>query len=127
MSLFLLVCLAGAIGTGARYWIALEAPRLLGGAFPYATLIVNTAGSFLLGAISYVGLATSLMSPEVRLVLGVGLMGGFTTYSSFNHETLDYLRTGAYALAGLNVLATVLLCLLSGALGLAAARLIVGR
>lgn len=123
---FLLICLGGAIGTGARYWIALETPRIVGTAFPYATLTVNVMGSFLLGAIMHVGLTTNLMSPELRLILTTGIMGGFTTYSTFNYETMEYLRAGAFWLAGLNVAATLLLCLLAGALGLALARWLVG-
>jgi fluoride exporter len=123
---FLLICLGGALGTGARYLIAISAPRLLGTSFPYATLTVNVVGSFLLGAIMHVGLNTDLMSPGLRLVLTTGVMGGFTTYSTFNYETMEYLRAGAFGLAGLNVAATVLLCLLAGALGLSLARGLVG-
>jgi CrcB protein len=123
---FLLICLAGAVGTGARYLIAVEAPRVLGTAFPYATLTVNVIGSFLLGAIMHLGLTTNLMSPDLRLILATGIMGGFTTYSTFNYETMEYLREGAFWLAGLNVAATLLLCLLAGALGLALARWLVG-
>jgi CrcB protein len=126
MSRLLLICLGGALGTGARYLIAISAPRLLGTSFPYATLTVNVVGSFLLGAIMHVGLTTDLMSPGLRLVLTTGVMGGFTTYSTFNYETMEYLRAGAFGLAGLNVAATVLLCLLAGALGLSLARGLVG-
>jgi fluoride exporter len=123
---FLLVCLGGAVGTAARYLFAIGAPRLLGTSFPYATLAVNVLGSFLLGAIMHVGLTTNLMTPSVRLVLATGVMGGFTTYSTFNYETMEYLREGAFWLAVLNVAATLLLCLLAGALGLALARRLVG-
>jgi CrcB protein len=123
---FLLICLGGAVGTGARYLIAVEAPRVLGTAFPYATLTVNLIGSFLLGVIMHVGLTSNLMSPDLRLILATGVMGGFTTYSTFNYETMEYLREGAFWLAGLNVAATLLLCLLAGALGLAIARRLVG-
>jgi fluoride exporter len=126
MARFLLVCLGGALGTGARYLIALGAPRLLGTAFPYGTLIVNVAGSFLLGALMHLGLTTNVMSPTLRLVLTTGVMGGFTTYSTFNYETIEYLREGALTLAALNVGATLLLCLLGGALGLAAGRWLAG-
>ena len=126
MSRFLLVCLGGAFGTGARYLVALWAPRMFGVSFPYATLIVNALGSFLLGAIMHVGLNTALLSPTARLVLATGVMGGFTTYSTFNYETTEYLRAGAFALAGWNVAATLLLCLLAGALGLAVARWMFG-
>jgi fluoride exporter len=126
MSRFLLICLGGAVGTGARYLIAIAAPRYLGPSFPYATLIVNAAGSFLLGAVMHVGLTTALMSPGLRVVLATGVLGGFTTYSTFNYETMEYLRDGAFGIAALNVVATVLLCLLAGALGLAVARWLVG-
>jgi CrcB protein len=126
MARFLLVGLGGALGTGARYLVAQAAPRLLGAAFPYGTLIVNVAGSFLLGALMHVGLTTSLPSPTARLVLATGVLGGFTTYSTFNYETVEYLRSGALVLAGLNVAATLGLCLLGGALGLAAGRWLAG-
>lgn len=120
------VCLGGAIGTGARYLIATWAPRALGTSFPFGTLIVNVLGSFLLGAIMHVGLTTTLVPPTLRLVLTTGVMGGFTTYSTFNYETMQYLREGAFSLAGLNVAATLLLCLLAGALGVASARWLLG-
>jgi fluoride exporter len=123
---FLLICLGGAIGTGARYLVAIETPRLLGTSFPYGTLIVNVVGSFLLGAVMHVGLTTALMTPTVRLVLATGVMGGFTTYSTFNYETLEYLREGALGIAALNVAVTLIVCLAAGALGLALARWLVG-
>jgi CrcB protein len=120
MERFLLVCLGGAVGTGARYLVAIGLPQLVGTSFPYATLSVNVVGSFLLGAL--MGLDAHAVSPTWRLVLTTGVMGGFTTYSTFNHETLAYLKAGALGMAGLNVAATLLLCLAAGALGLAAAR-----
>jgi fluoride exporter len=123
---FLLICLGGALGTGARYLLATWAPRLLGTSFPYATLTVNVVGSFLLGAVMHVGLTTSLISPALRQVLATGVLGGFTTYSTFNYETMELLRAGAFWLAGLNVAITLVLCLLAGALGLAAARWLAG-
>ena len=123
---FLLICLGGAVGTGARYLIATGAPRLLGTSLPYATLIVNVVGSLLLGAIMHVGLTTNLMAPSARAVLATGVLGGFTTYSTFNYETIEYLRAGAFGLAALNVTLTLVLCLLAGALGLALARWLVG-
>lgn len=126
MSRLLLVCLGGALGTGARYLIGLGAPRLLGIAFPYATLTVNVLGSFLIGAIMHVGLTTALISPTLRLFLTTGVMGGFTTYSTFNYETMAYLREGAWAMAALNLGGTVVLCLGAGALGLLTARAVVG-
>lgn len=126
MGRFLLICAGGALGTGARYLVALFALRLLGPAFPWGTLIVNAAGSFLLGAIMHVGLTTEWISPALRLTLTTGVMGGFTTYSTFNYETLGYLRDGAVGLALLNLGATLVLCLGAGWAGLLVARAVVG-
>lgn len=123
---FLLICLGGAVGTGARYLISIGAPRLLGTSFPYATLTVNAAGSFLLAGVMHVGLSTNVMTPGLRLVLTTGVLGGFTTYSTFNYETMEYLREGAFWLAGLNAAVTVVRCLFAGTLGLALARWLVG-
>jgi fluoride exporter len=123
---FLLVCLAGAVGTGARYLVATTAPRLLGTSFPWGTLAVNVIGSFLIGGIMHVSLATALLSPTLRLTLTTGVMGGFTTYSTFNYETLEFLGRGALGLAALNIGATLVLCLLGGGLGVGLARWLVG-
>ena len=126
MSRLLLISLGGAAGTALRYLVAIGTPRLLGTSFPYGTLTVNVVGSFLLGAIMHVGLTTSLMTPSVRLFLATGVMGAFTTYSTFNYETLEYVREGALGLAALNLAATLALCLLAGTLGLALGRWIAG-
>ena len=75
----------------------------------------------------HVGLTTNLLSPELRLMLTTGVMGGFTTYSTFNYETMECLRQGDFSLAVVNVAATLFLCLLAGALGLALAGWLVGR
>ncbi len=122
-----LICLGGAIGTGARYLTSLWAISRFGSAFPAGTLIVNVTGSFLVSAVMYVALATNSMSDDVRLMLTAGVLGGFTTYSAFNYETTMFLRDGAWTMAMLNLFATVLGCLAAGVAGFAIARLIVGR
>ena len=119
---FLWICLGGACGTGARYLASGWALRLLGPAFPYGTLFINALGSLLIGAIMHVGLTTTLLSPTMRLALTTGVMGGFTTYSTFNYETLKFIEEGAWPLGLLNILATVFVCLGAGVLGLAGAR-----
>jgi len=123
----LLVCLGGAIGSGARYLVALWAASALGITFPFGTLLVNLAGSLLLGVLMHVGTSTELLSSEMRLMLTTGVMGGFTTYSTFNYETTSYFREGAWALGALNIAVTVFGCLLAGFAGLALARTIFGR
>jgi CrcB protein len=122
MSRLLGICLGGGIGTGARYLLSGWLLAAFGTAFPYGTLAVNLIGSFLLGAIMHIALTTNWIAPALRLALTTGVMGGFTTYSTFNYETLQYLREEAWALAVCNLGATVVGCLAAGVAGLALAR-----
>ncbi len=123
---FFLVCLGGAAGTGARYLVGGWAAALLGSAFPYGTLVVNVAGSFLVAALMHLGLAAGAVSPELRVVLTTGFLGGFTTYSSFNYEALAFFQRGAWLLGSLYMAGTVGGCAAAGLLGLAAARAMAG-
>ena len=123
---FLWICLGGAVGTGARYLISGWAARF-GVFFPYGTLAVNLIGSFFIGAIMHVALTTTMFSPDMRVILAVGVLGGFTTYSGFNFETIQYLREGAWLLGILNVVVMVGACLAAGIVGLASARWLVGN
>lgn len=123
----ILIGLAGAVGTLSRYGIGLWAGRTLGTSFPYSTLIVNVVGCFFIAFVSQLALSTTLISPTARLTLTTGLMGGLTTYSSFNFETTELLRVGAWASGLTNLGLTVVSCFVSGLLGLAAARLLAGN
>ncbi len=123
---FLMVAAGGAMGSMARYWVGGWAPRVFGQAFPYGTLIVNTVGSFLVALIMSVGLRTTVVSPNLRLFLTVGVMGGFTTYSSFNYETLALFQQRLWMTGALNMAVTGLGCLLAGVLGLALAQVTIG-
>lgn len=126
MSRFLWVCLGGAAGTGARYLLSGWVLRVAGPGFPWGTLAVNVIGSFLLSLILQVSLGTNLVPPTLRLALTTGVMGGFTTYSTFNQETLRYLQLEEWLPAVANVGGTVIACLVAGWLGLAAGRLLAG-
>ena len=121
MARFLWICLGGAAGTGARYLLSGWLLRAAGPGFPWGTLAVNVLGSFLLGLLMQVALATDL-----RLALTVGVMGGFTTYSTFNYETLQYLLRDEWLTAFACVAATLFVCLAAGALGLLCGRLLAG-
>ena len=105
------ICLGGAFGTGARYLLSGWTLKAFGPAFPYGTLAVNVIGSFLLAGLMYIGVEAGMMPPALRLALTTGVMGGFTTYSTFSYETMKYLQDGVWELAILNVLLTVLGCL----------------
>ncbi len=123
---FLLVALGGALGSVGRYWVGGLAPRLLGQAFPYGTLVVNLLGSFLISLVMGVALQSTSVPVNLRLFLTTGVMGGFTTYSTFNYETLLLLQQKLWLAAGLNLAGTLLGCLVAGVLGLWVARLVVG-
>ena len=126
MRRFLFICAGGAAGTGARYLVAAGLLRWLGPAFPFGTLTVNVVGSFLLGAIMELGLGYGALSPDTRVVLATGVMGGFTTYSSFNYETVGYFQRGAWLVGGTYLAATVLGCWMAGVLGIASVRWVAG-
>jgi len=126
MSRFFWICLGGAAGTGARYLLSGWALQALGAGFPYGTFVVNVLGSFCVGLIMQVGLATAWMSPTLRLALTTGVMGGFTTYSTFNYETIRYIQDGAWRLALGNVAATLAVCLAAGFAGVALGRSLFG-
>lgn len=121
MSRFLLICLAGAAGTGARYLLALAVTAKAGDGFPFGTLAVNVLGSFAMGFLAAFASARQ-MDETTRLVLTTGVLGGFTTYSAFNQETLRLLDLGAWGPGLANVGVTVVGCLAAGIAGMAAAR-----
>ncbi|MDX2086929.1 MAG: fluoride efflux transporter CrcB [Kofleriaceae bacterium] len=120
-----IVCGAGAVGCGARYLVSVWAGRQFGTSFPYGTLIVNVAGSFLIALVMESSIRAADFSPNLRLALTTGLMGGFTTYSSFNYETTTLMMGDAPMRGALNIVVTVLGCLGAGLLGLWLARRIV--
>ena len=128
MNTFLLVCLGGAAGSGARYLVSHGITRWAvetqGSTFPWGTLAVNVSGSFLLGllmsACSGTGYGESGSGPPPawRFTLGTGALGGFTTYSTFNYETLCYLESGHLTAAGANMALTLGVCMVAGFLGM---------
>jgi CrcB protein len=127
MARFFWVCVAGGVGTGARYLLSGWLQRRLGPSFPFGTLGVNVLGCFLLGAVMQISLSTRLLPADARVVVAIGLLGGFTTYSTFNYETLASFREGAWALGAANVLVTVVACLAAGLTGVAGARWLIGN
>lgn len=122
----LLIALGGGLGAVSRYGAGVWAGAAFGVRFPYGTLIVNVAGCFLLGLLMHVSLATNLVSPATRAALGIGLLGGLTTFSTFGYETFVRLEAADWAAAATNVLANVVLGLFAVWLGIVAARLLVG-
>jgi len=123
---FALVCLGGAVGTGVRYLLGGVALRWLGADFPHGTLLVNVVGSFCIGLVQELAWGSLVIPESARVVLAVGLLGGFTTYSAFAYESLRLAANGSWGAALLYVALTTALCFAACLLGIGAARVVAG-
>lgn len=104
----MLVMLGGAVGAGLRYGLGAWVQTLSGPSFPWSTFLINVSGSFLIGMVVRLNLGGAL-SPEARLFLAVGVLGGYTTFSSFSYETLTLVQQGEWLKALLYALGSVVL------------------
>lgn len=113
----IVVALGGGLGSMARYGAASAVNRLMQSTFPFGTLFVNIVGSFLIGLIMVWLLKAGEWRENYRLLLVAGIMGGFTTFSSFSWETWKLIEDGRIPLAMANVLFSVTVCLLATVAG----------
>lgn len=113
MQRLLYVGAGGFIGSALRYVISLYAPRLYENNLCTGTLIVNVVGAFLIGFVLELGLCLepARLSPELRLFLTTGIMGGFTTFSTFSYESVSLLSAGKYRLGLFNIFLNLALSL----------------
>ena len=123
MNMILLVALGGAVGSVARYLMASSIQTSTGWDFPLGTVLVNILGCFLIGILYVLLVARPDPRHDLRALLMVGVMGGFTTFSSFSLETVTMAMNGNYTGASLNVVISVAACLVGTILGVALARL----
>ena len=107
-----LIGLAGLVGTLGRYALSGVIARRFGETFPTGTLLVNVAGCFLAGFLFYLMQERFLVSQTMRTVVMIGLLGGFTTFSSFGLQTFTLLRDGEFWFAAMNIVSSNLLGLL---------------
>ena len=120
-----LVALGGAIGAAARHLVNAATLRLFGPAFPLGTLTVNVVGGFLMGCLAgYLAMKATGGGQGIRLFLGAGILGGFTTFSAFSLEAVMLWERGALTAASLYVVGSVLLSILALLAGLSLARLL---
>ncbi|HKQ38403.1 MAG TPA: fluoride efflux transporter CrcB [Verrucomicrobiae bacterium] len=117
------VTLGGALGTVARFWFSGVIARHMGETFPWGTLFVNVSGSLVIGFFAtYFGPDSRFMVPvSVRQFVMIGILGGYTTFSSFSLQTLNLARDGNWLGAGANAVASFALCMLAVWLGHVAA------
>jgi CrcB protein len=120
---YLWIAVGGALGSVARYGCSNLIANMFGQTFPLGTLVINVLGSFVIGFFATLTGPDGrvLVSGDVRQFVMVGICGGYTTFSSFSFQTLTLAQDGEFFRAGLNVVASVMLCLLSVWLGFIAA------
>ena len=106
------IALGGALGSVSRFWLSLAFDALFASTFPWATVVTNITGSFVIGLV-----AALPIGPLTRQFLMVGVLGGYTTFSAFSLQTLALAQTGELPKAAANVLASVILCLVAVWLG----------
>lgn len=123
MQTYFLIAIGGALGSVARYWCSGAAAAVFGETFPWGTLIVNVLGSLVIGFFATITGPDGRIfaGTEVRQFVMIGLCGGYTTFSSFSIQTLNLMNDGEWLSAGLNIGASVILCLLAVWLGHVAA------
>jgi CrcB protein len=122
-----LVALGGALGSVSRFLLGPAIQRAFGFTFPFGTLFINVAGSFILGIVAATAIEGNALSPNSRAFLGIGFCGGFTTFSAFSLETLGLIEGGQIGRAGAYVIASVALSVTAAWLGLLTGRQLLPR
>jgi CrcB protein len=122
MNQVLAIAGGGAVGALLRYWVSSGVYLLAGRGFPYGTLVVNVLGSLLMGFLYIWLLERTLAGAAMRAFVTIGLLGAFTTFSTFSMETLNLMEAGHMGRAILNMLVSVVLCIGAAALGVMLAR-----
>lgn len=122
MTRFLLISLGAVLGANARYWLGGWAAEKFGAAFPYGTLIINLTGSFVLGL--FVTLVTDrfLVDPNWRLLIAIGFLGSYTTFSTYTYESVNLILSGQPGLGLLNLFGSSILGALAAVAGIVLAR-----
>lgn len=120
MLAYLWIAIGGALGSVGRFWLnGIVSQRF--DTFPMGTLVINAAGSFVIGILAALMLPEGRMNSESRLFVAqfmmIGVCGGFTTFSSFSLQTLNLLREREWLYAGGNILLSVVFCLVATWLG----------
>ena len=116
------IAAGGALGALMRYWVSTGIYNWVGRSFPWGTLVVNVIGSLLMGLLYVWLLERMTQSTEWRAFLLIGLLGAFTTFSTFSIETLNLIEQGQHVRALLNAFGSVVLCVAAAWMGVVIAR-----
>lgn len=121
---FVIVALGAIVGANLRYVLSRLTAKLMGPVFPYGTLMINVAGSFMVGWFMIWTTERVLVDPRWRLLIVIGFCGGFTTFSSYAFETMAYFEQGQWGLMATNIVANNVLSLMAALAGMALARVL---
>ena len=111
MKQIIYVGIGGCIGAIIRYLITMQSSKMFNTSIPAGTLISNVLGGFIIGMIMEISISTDYISPNLKLFLTTGLMGGLTTFSTFSYETISLINHGNYLLGFTNVFLNLFLSL----------------
>lgn len=118
MDKFLWISIGAVLGANLRYWVGDWAAQRYGSGFPYGTLLVNLSGSFLLGLIVSMSMENFIIDPRLRLLLTIGFLGSYTTFSTYAYESITLISQGQWGLGLFNLLGSSLLGALFAVLGI---------
>jgi len=115
---FLWISIGAVLGANLRYWVGDWAAQRFGSGFPYGTMLVNLTGSFLLGLLVSLTLEHFIIDPRLRILLTIGFLGSYTTFSTFAYESVTLITQGQWGLGLFNLLGSTMLGVLFAALGI---------
>jgi len=124
METFLLISLGAILGANLRYWVGTWAAGRLGTSFPYGNLIINLTGSFILGFFMTLAVDRLLLDPRWRILIAVGFLGAYTTFSSYTFESVSLILDNQWLLGFLNLFGSAFLGGVAVFLGIILARAI---
>ncbi len=116
------IAIGGALGSVLRYLLYTKIDQIHSLALPLGILTTNVIGSFLMGLLAWIFTYHMTIAHEYRAAILVGVLGGFTTFSAFSHDTLHHVMQGAYVTALLNIVLSVVLCIIAAGVGLLLAK-----
>ena len=118
MEKFIWISIGAVFGANLRYWVADWAANRWGGGFPYGTFLINMTGSFILGMVIALISDHYIIDPRLRILITIGLLGSFTTFSTYTYESIALIQQGQWWLGLVNLFGSSLLGGLSALLGI---------